>query len=154
MARQNLMGWPITVSVVLLVMAALAVPAGAEDVLLATQEPLTLGGDLVLVIEDVDSQKEMVWISLYREEIKVQSAVLGLGEHLLYGDLNLAVRRIYAGGGGDLVALEVSGMLPASGRSPPGNASRSLEEILPQSPGPGALLSLLAVLAAALIRPA
>jgi hypothetical protein len=149
-AQHDLMGWRVTLFASMLVMFSLAIQAGAEDVLLTTREPLSVGDDLVVMIEDVDSQQDVVWISLYQEEESVDSAVLSLGEHFLYGDVDIAVRQIYAGGGDDLVALEVSSPVPA-GR-PLQNASRSPEGALPRSPSMGAFFSVLALMAGTLGR--
>jgi len=113
-AQPNLMSLRGGLLAAVLILVALPLSAGAEEVLLTTQEPLAIDDGVILMIEDVDAQQEVVWISLYQEAENLGSAVLNLGEHFQYRDLDMAVRKIYAGVSEDLVALEINSPLPES----------------------------------------
>ncbi|VVB71688.1 Uncharacterised protein [uncultured archaeon] len=77
-----------------------------KEVLLAPHENITLE-NCTLILEDADSQEGKVWVSFSCDQDAPVSSVLGLGEPNRFGRLTLVVKRIYAGDGRDLVALDI-----------------------------------------------
>ncbi len=96
--------------IVILTGTVTVLPSSADEVLLATQQPFNLSENMTLVVEDVDPQQGRVWLEIYSQSRNetLNSAVLGLGEHSNFSEIDLAVIRIYAGGVGDLVSLEIN----------------------------------------------
>jgi hypothetical protein len=87
-------------------------PLESEELLLSSQQPYDLSGNVTLVIEDVNPKSGVVWLKLFDGNQTVSSAVLGIGGHLNHSNINhsnisLKVSRIYAGGVRDLVALDL-----------------------------------------------
>jgi hypothetical protein len=93
--------------IVAVLISSLALPAYAEDVLLSVPQPLSLGNNTTLVIEDVDTQQNVVWLNIYCDNRTVDSAVMGLGGRLVCCRRNITLQRIYSGGSNDLVALDI-----------------------------------------------
>lgn len=92
---------------VFLVLAILVLPCCAEEVLLATQQPFDLADGTILVVEDVDPQQGVVWLGISGQNVTPDSAVLSLGENFSCCEKDMMVSKIYTGGEGDLVALEI-----------------------------------------------
>lgn len=92
---------------IFLVLAILVLPCCAEEVLLATQQPLDLADGTILVVEDVDPQQGVVWLGISGQNGTPNSAVLSLGENFSCCERDIIVSKIYTGGEGDLVALEI-----------------------------------------------
>jgi hypothetical protein len=76
--------------------------------LLYTQQPFNLSDNRILVAEDVDPHSGVVWLKIYSRNETLKSALLGVGDHFGYENLNLTVSKIYAGGDRDLVELQVN----------------------------------------------
>ncbi len=97
-------------SIAILTVPALVLTSSAYEIILATQQPLKLNENTTISVEDVDPQQGMVWLEIYNQSQNrtLDSAVLGLGERLNCSGLDLAVKRIYAGGAGDLVSIEIN----------------------------------------------
>jgi hypothetical protein len=79
----------------------------AELVLLSIPQPFSLGNNTTLVIEDVDAKQGVVWLNICYDNRTVDSAVIGIGGHHVYGGSNLTLQKIYSGGNNDLVALDI-----------------------------------------------
>jgi hypothetical protein len=93
--------------IVAVLISSLALPAYTEDVLLSVPQPLSLGNNTTLVIEDVDTQQNVVWLNIYCDNRTVDSAVMGIGGRLVCCGRNITLQRIYSGGCNDLVALNI-----------------------------------------------
>jgi hypothetical protein len=93
--------------IIAVLISFLALPAYAEDVLLSIPQPLSLGNNTTLVIEDADTQQGVVWLNVFCDNRTIGSAVIGLGGHLVYCGRNMTLQRIYSGGYNDLVALDI-----------------------------------------------
>lgn len=139
--------------IAILVLTGLVLPSAAEDVLLAAQQPFDLVEGTTLVVEDVDPQQGVVWLGIYSENEALDSAVLHLGEHFNCCEMDLAVTRIYAGGEGDLISLEINGG-DAMGISGPlaSESESAFDEHLKKSPGFGAALPAVSLLGYLLIK--
>ncbi len=95
--------------IVILTGIVTVLPSSADEILLATQQPFNLNENTTLVVEDVDPQQGMVWLEIYNQSQNEtpKSAVLGLGEHFNFSEIDFAVNGIYAGEVEDLVSLEI-----------------------------------------------
>lgn len=84
--------------------------SSAYEIILAAQQPLKLNENTTIAVEDVDPQQGMVWLEIYDQSQNgtLNSIVLGLGEHFNCSGVDIAAKRIYAGGAGDLVSLEIN----------------------------------------------
>lgn len=137
------------------ILAVLATPSAAEEVLLAAQQPFDLTNGTTLVVEDVDPQQGVVWLGIYSENESeseaLDSAVLHLGEHFNCCEMDLAVTRIYAGGEGDLISLEINGG-DAMGISGPLASESGYAFDEKKSPGFGAALPAVALIGYLLIK--
>jgi hypothetical protein len=114
--------------IIAVLISFLALPAYAADVLLSVSQPLSLGNNTTLVIEDVDTQQNVVWLNIYCDNRTANSAVMGLGWRLVCCGRNISLQRIYFGGSNDLVALNIeneTGSLNATYGNAYGNASVS-----------------------------
>ncbi len=99
---------PVCLLIALAILFLLPAPrAYAGDVLLTTQQAFGLDRNTTLVIEDTDSPQGVIWLKLYSRNETVDSAVIGLGEHLSYAGKNITLYKIYSGSDIDLVALEI-----------------------------------------------
>ena len=92
---------------ILAVAGAIMIPAWGEEILLYTQQPYSISANRTLVAEDVDPHSGVVWLKLYCKNEALESALLGVGDHFGYDNLNLTIIKIYAGGERDLVRLEL-----------------------------------------------
>lgn len=139
----------------IIILAGLVLPSAAEEVLLAAQQPFELINGATLVVEDVDPQQGVVWLGIYSENGTLDFAVLHLGEHFNCCETDLAVTRIYAGGEGDLISLEINGegadAMGISGPLASESASASGERPK-KSPGFGAAMPALTLIGYSLIK--
>jgi len=135
------------------ILSGLVLPSAAEEVLLAAQQPFDLVNGTTLVVEDVDPQQGVVWLGIYSENEALDSAVLHLGEHFNCCKMDLAVTRIYAGGEGDLISLEINGG-DAMGISGPlaSESGYAFDDRPKKSPGFGAALPAVTLLGYLLIK--
>ncbi|MDM7912395.1 MAG: hypothetical protein QUS09_04795 [Methanotrichaceae archaeon] len=135
------------------ILAGLVLPSAAEEVLLAAQQPFDLGDGTTLVVEDVDPQRGVVWLGVYSENEALNSAVLHMGEHFRCGEMDLAVTRIYAGGEGDLISLEINGEGDMGISNPLASESEPVSNERPKkSPGFCAALPALTLIGYSLIK--
>lgn len=95
------------VALSLIVLQAIIALACAEEVLLATKQPLTFESGTTLVVEDVDQKQGKIWLAIHEMNRTPESAVLAMGENLSGRGVNLTVNGIYVGGDVDLVALDL-----------------------------------------------
>jgi hypothetical protein len=98
--------------------------APGEEILLYPGQQLSLGEDITLVIEDADSQREVVWLNLSQKSQSLNSSLVHKGEHLLWRDYDISVLGIYAGDVGDLVVLQINNtyeLMPVSAEVVPGS---------------------------------
>lgn len=135
------------------ILAGMVLPSDAEEVLLAAQQPFDLADGTTLVVEDVDPQQGVVWLGIYSENEIQDSAVLHLGEHFNCCGMDMAVTRIYAGGDGDLISLDINGK-SAMDISDPLASERGPDpdERPKKSPGFGVALPVLTMLGYSLIK--
>jgi hypothetical protein len=91
-----------------LALLPLSFSAQGEEIILHPGQQLSLDKDLVLVVEDVDSQREVIWLNLSQKNQSLNSSLLRMGEHLFWRDFDLSMLGIYAGGMGDLVVLQIN----------------------------------------------
>jgi hypothetical protein len=93
-----------------------------EEIILYPGQHLSLAGNLTLAVEDVDSQREVVWLNLSQKNQSLNSSLLHMGEHLFWRDFDVSVLGIYAGGMGDLVVLQINDtyeLMPVSAKVRP-----------------------------------
>jgi hypothetical protein len=91
-----------------LALLLLSSSASGEEIILHPGQHLSLDKDLNLVVEDADSQREVVWLNLSQKNQSLNSSLLHKGEHLFWRDFDVSVLGIYAGGLGDLVVLQIN----------------------------------------------
>lgn len=88
---------------------SLVIPfAYCEKVLISTEEPLSLGENLILVAEDVDLATGSVWIDLYKGNSMVQSGIVNLGGYINQSGINVTIEGVYAGDKSDLITIEIN----------------------------------------------
>jgi hypothetical protein len=141
---------------IFLVLAIPLLPCCAEEVLLATQQPLDLADGTILVVEDVDPQQGVVWLGISGQNGTPDSAVLSLGENFSCSETDIMVSKIYTGGEGDLVTMEIYnesalGMPGSHGPQFPKSAP-SFGEKSEKSPGFDAAIPALTMLGCSLIK--
>ena len=96
-------------ALILLAAMAFMIPlACCEKVLIFTEQPLNLGGNQTLRVEDVDPATGSVWLDLYNDSSMVQSGILGIGGHINRSGINVTLEGVYAGDKGGLVTLDVN----------------------------------------------
>jgi hypothetical protein len=101
----------------------LSFSAPGEEIILYPGQHLSLDTDLTLVVEDADSQRDVVWLNLSQKNQSLNSSLLHMGEHLFWRDFDVSVLGIYAGGMGDLVILQINNtyeLMPVSAKVGPG----------------------------------
>jgi hypothetical protein len=131
----------------------LVLPSAAEEVLLAAQQSFNLDNSTTLVVEDVDPQQGVVWLGIYGENETQNFAILHLGERFNYCETDMAVTRIYAGGEGDLISMEINGEDAVGISGPLTTESESAFDERPKkSPGFCAALPALTMLGYSLIK--
>lgn len=147
------------VALSLLVLQAIIAMACAEEVLLATHQPLAFESGTTLVVEDVDQKQGKIWLAIHEMNRSPQSAVLALGENLSCRGVNLTVKGIYVGGEVDLVALDLQTNGSAEDMRSPlaaelGQETSSLSGSGPnKSPGFPGVLALFVLAGYLLVRP-
>jgi hypothetical protein len=88
---------------------ALVIPfTYCEKVLISTEEPLSLGENLILVAEDVDLSTGSVWLDLYNGSSMVQSGIVNLGGYINRSGINVTIEGVYAGDKSDLITIEIN----------------------------------------------
>lgn len=96
-------------AILLLAAMAFMIPlACCEKVLIFTEQPLNLGENQTLRVEDVDPATGSVWMALYNDSSRVQSGILGIGGHINRSGINVTLEGVYAGDKGDLVTLDIN----------------------------------------------
>jgi hypothetical protein len=106
-----------------LALILLSFSAACEEIILYPGQHLNLEKDLTLVVEDADSQRDVVWLNLSQKNQSLNSSLLHMGEHLFWRDLDVSVLGIYAGDMGDLVILQINDtydLMPVSATVGPG----------------------------------
>jgi hypothetical protein len=107
-----------------LALLLLSFSAPCEEIILYPGQHLSLDTDLTLVVEDADSQQEVVWLNLSQKNQSLNSSLLHKGEHLFWRDFDMSVLGIYAGGLSDLVVLQINDtyeLMPVSAKVGPGS---------------------------------
>lgn len=81
-------------------------PVFSQEAVLSMHENYTLDS-CILKVEDIDSQAEEVWISIFAGPEQPSSMVLGLNETITCGRATLLVAKFYAGDSYDIVSLKL-----------------------------------------------
>jgi hypothetical protein len=94
-------------------LAVLAGLATGVEVLVHTQDTLMLDNNSSMMIKDADAQAGIIWLKISHQGGLPESRVLKLGENYALNDSaqNFTLMEIYAGGGEDLVLLDINGTL-------------------------------------------
>ncbi|HPS90993.1 MAG TPA: hypothetical protein PKV33_02450 [Methanothrix sp.] len=81
-------------------------PVFSQETVLSMHENYTLDS-CILKVEDIDSQAEEVWISIFAGPEQPSSMVLGLNETITCGRATLVAEKFYAGDSYDIVCLKL-----------------------------------------------
>jgi hypothetical protein len=129
-----LSGSGVFAAVFLMVAAGMATACG-EEVFINTNLPFSIGNNTMLVIEDVNPQSGMVWAQIFNRSELSWSGVIRVGESYNGSPgCSFTITRIYAGGDGCLIGLDLHGNISETAVAP-GNASDGRGQAPKKSPG-------------------